>query len=131
MMRSVTRAFTHGTVLARAAIYRIRRSVGRGMDFVRVGGVEVRNFPQFFGVPEFSEFPASFPQLVFACPPRMCVGALCVPCAEVLLLEAPGGLVIFLQFSCNFSSISPNLPAIFLQFPAIFPQFPAIFRIWI
>ena len=52
----------------------------------REGGIEVRNFLQ----------------LLFACPPRVLVGALCVPCAEVLLLEASGGWVTAPQFSRNF-----------------------------
>ena len=43
-----------------------------------------------------------------ACPPRVLVGALCVPCAEVLLLQASGGLVI-----------APHSPPNFPQFFAI------------
>ena len=74
--------------------------------------------PQFFAIfckyPQFSSF---FPQLLFACPPCMLVGALCVPCAEVLLLEASGGLLTAPQF--------PH------KSPAISPQFPTIFRNWI
>ena len=51
--------------------------------------------------------------LPFACPPCVVVGALCVPCAEVLLLEASGGLVEALQFSCNFPAISRKSPQYF------------------
>ena len=57
-------------------------------------------------------FPTIFPELLCARPPRMCVGALCVPCAEVVLLEAAGGLV--------------TAPQLFRHFPAIFPQFVTI-----
>ena len=48
----------------------------------------------------------NFPQLFFACPRGVLVGALWVPCAEVLLLEASGGLVMAPQFSRNFHAIS-------------------------
>ena len=72
-----------------------------------------RNFAFFRNFPQFS---AVFPQLLVACPPDVLVGALCVPCAEVLLLEASGGLGVFPQFP----AISRN-----------FPQFPAISRNWI
>ena len=62
-----------------------------------------------------------FPAIALACPPRVLVGALCVPCAEVVLLEASGGSVEALRSSRNF--------------PAIFPQFlrnfRAMFRNWI
>ena len=52
-------------------------------------------------------FPAFFPQLLFACPPCVLVGALCVPCTEISLLQA--------------SRCLHTTP----QFPAIFPQFLA------
>ena len=45
------------------------------------------NFSQLPNFLNFLRFPAIFPQLPFACPPRVLVGILCVPCAEVLLLE--------------------------------------------
>ena len=79
------------------------------------GGPQVfvicRNFSQLFAIFR------SFPQLPCACPPRVRVGALCVPCAEVLLFEASAGYgtAIFLLFSPNF--------------PAIFPQFTQFFAI--
>ena len=63
----------------------------------------LRNFPQF---------PAIFPQLLFACPPRALVGALHVPCAEVLPLEALGGLL--------------TAPPSLWEISRIFPQFFAI-----
>ena len=44
----------------------------------------------------------NFSQLLFAYPPRVRVGALCVSCAEVLLLEASAGVVTAPQFSRNF-----------------------------
>ena len=69
------------------------------------GGTAIfRNFSQFP-----TPFPAISPLLPFACPPCVLVGALCVPCAEVLLLEASAGLVRHR----NFSAISRNFPAIF------------------
>ena len=68
-------------------------------------GIEARNFSQFFAI---------FRQRLFACPPCVLVGALCVPCAEVLLFEASGGLVPALQFFRDISAISHNFPAIFL-----------------
>ena len=55
----------------------------------REGGVEVRNFVQSFAI---SPFPANSPQLFFACPPCVLVGARCVLFAEVLLLKASHGL---------------------------------------
>ena len=60
----------------------------------------------------FSQFAAIFPQLLFVCPPCVPVGALCVPCAEVLLFEASGGSLTAPQFSRNFSTISPQFVAI-------------------
>ena len=57
---------------------------------------------------------AIFSQLPFACPPRVLVGALCVPCADVLLREAFGrfgySTAIFPQFSRNFSPLDLTLP---------------------
>ena len=95
------------------------------MYSLRAGGEGGRNFPQFYRnftaiLPQFyrnftailPQFPAIFPELLCARPPRMCVGALCVPCAEVALLEAAGGLV--------------TAPQLFRHFPAIFPQFVTI-----
>ena len=64
-----------------------------------VGGIKVRNCRSF------SQFPANFPPSHFACPPRVRVGALCVPCAEVLLLEASGGLVMAPQLSATSISV--------------------------
>ena len=49
-------------------------------------------------------------QLLFACPPCVLVGALCVPCAEVLLLGASGGLITAPQFSRCFSLLDLTLP---------------------
>ena len=61
------------------------------------------NFPQFIAIShDFLLFPAILPQLPFACPSPVRVGALGVPCAEVLLLEALGGLGMAPQFSNNF-----------------------------
>ena len=64
--------------------------------------------PQFFTVSgifalfrSFSQFPAIFRQLLFARPPHVRVDAPCVPCAEVLLLEASGGLGAALPFFCS------------------------------
>ena len=55
----------------------------------------------------------NFPQFSCNClslvPPGVGVGALCVPCAEVVLLEALGGLVA-----------APQFPAIFAFFPQSF-----------
>ena len=74
------------------------------------GGVEVRNFSQFVAIPQFS---AIFPQLPFACHPRVLVGALCVPCAEVLLREAFGrfgyGTAVFPAISRNCSQLDLTL----------------------
>ena len=64
---------------------------------------------------QFRDFPSS-PQ--FARPPRVRVGALCVPCAEVLLLEALGVLVTAPLFFRNFPQFSRN----FSQFPRNFSQ---------
>ena len=58
----------------------------------------------------FSQLSAIFSPLLFARPPA-CVLP-CVPRADLLLLEAAGGLVM-----------APNF---FRSFPAIFPQFFAI-----
>ena len=49
-----------------------------------------------------SQYSAIFRPLLFACPPRVRVGALRVPCAEVSLFEAAGSLVWALQFSRDF-----------------------------
>ena len=69
--------------------------------FGQGGGIEDQNF-----FCNFPQFPAIFPNCLLLAPPCALIGALCVPCAEVLLLEASGGLVTA-------------------------PQFPAIFRNWI
>ena len=54
------------------------------------------------------------------------VGALCVLCAEVLLLQAPGGLVTAPQFPGSFPAISRNFCAIgFLRSPTAIPPPPA------
>ena len=58
---------------------------GGGLQFLAV----FRNFAISRNFTQFPAFSPS-PQLLFACPPRVRVGALCVPCAEVLLLEASG-----------------------------------------
>ena len=70
------------------------------------GGVEGRSFSKIF-----HNF-ATFPQLLFACPPGVLLVPCVSPCAEVLLLEASGGLVTAPQFPRNF-------PSIFQQFSAI------------
>ena len=67
--------------------------------------MEVGNFRNFLQFRNFSQISAIFPQLLFGWSPLL-VGALCVPCAEVLLLEASGGLVAAPQFSRNFSHFS-------------------------
>ena len=46
------------------------------------GGAEARNCSQFRNFPHF---PAVFPRLLCACARYVLVGALCLPCAEVLL----------------------------------------------
>ena len=51
-----------------------------------------------------------FPQLLFARPPCVPLRALCVPCAEVVLREAAGGLVTAPQFPPNFSQLDLTLP---------------------
>ena len=62
-----------------------------------------RNFSQFPAIfRNFPQFPAIFPELLFAHPSYVLVGALCVPCVEVLLLEASGGLATAPQFSAIF-----------------------------
>ena len=89
------------------------------MEYLRSGGQqeqvalsEIRNFSHFFAI---LQFPAIFPQLLFAYPPRMLVGALCVPCAELLLFEASHALAP--QFFHNF-------PQFFvIGFDASRPQF--------
>ena len=67
------------------------------------GGVEVRIFRNSA---IFLNFPQNFPPLHFASPPRVLVGALCVPCAEAMLLEASGALIT--AFSCEFPAIFRN-----------------------
>ena len=57
------------------------------------GGAEVRNLSQFSAAIAFCLSPSRA---------RWCP-ALCVPCAEMLLLEASRGLVTAPQFSRNFS----------------------------
>ena len=66
--------------------------------------MEVHNFWQVLEI---------FLHLLFACPPCMLVGALCVACAKVLLFEASGGLVPAPQFFRDFPTISRSFPAIF------------------
>ena len=56
---------------------------------VQGGGLTSAIFHTFS---HLSQFSAIFPQMLFACPPCVLVGALCVPCVEVLLLEAPSTL---------------------------------------
>ena len=75
------------------------------------GRIGVRHFPQFSAV-----FRGLF---VSGCPPCVFVGALCVPCAAVLLLEAPGGLVTAPQFS----AVCPQFPQ-FLQMDLTLPEPP-------
>ena len=96
------------------------------------GGIEVRNFfyyyyyyyyiifihfyfSQFFAISEsfaifrnVPHFSGDFPQLLSACPPRVLAGALCVLRAQVLLLEASGGLAP--QFSHNFPLLFAHAP---------------------
>ena len=83
----------------------------------RGGGLSCAGFRPFFAI---SHFPRNFPQfsaIVFTCPPCVLIGALCVPCADVLLLEASGGLVAAPQFF-------RNIPAIFrISPPAIARNF--------
>ena len=55
------------------------------------GGVVVRKFSQFRNFPQFS-------RIAFRPSPSRAVGALRVPCGEVLLVEAAGGLVTGPQF---------------------------------
>ena len=53
---------------------------------------------------------SDFPQLPFARPPCVPLDALCVPCAEVVLREAAGGLVTALQFPRKFSQLDLTPP---------------------
>ena len=64
-------------------------------------------------------FPAMFPPLPFARPPGVRVGALCVPCADLLPLGAAGGLVTTPLFSRQLFRIAHDFP----QFPVFPPQF--------
>ena len=66
------------------------------------GGLRSASFHNFAIFRNFPQFSAVFPQSLFARPPCALVGARCVPCAEVLLLEASGGLVTALQSIRNF-----------------------------
>ena len=74
------------------------------------GGSEIfaifRNFPQLHKLLQFF-------RNWFCLSPCVLVGALCVPCAEVLLLEALGGWVTATQFSRIFSAIFGNFPQFF------------------
>ena len=84
--------------------------------------MEFRCFPHIFAiVRNFPHFPTFLPQLLFARPNGGRVGALCVPCAEVLLREAAGGLVTAPQFPRNSLQV-------FLHFPQFPHNFPAVFR---
>ena len=80
------------------------------------GSVIFRNFENFRILSQFS---TSFPQLLFASPACVLVGALRIPCAEVLLLEDLEGndTAIFPQFFCNYSAIFPLLFAIGFDAP--------------
>ena len=74
----------------------------------------------------FPHFPAifhDFPQLLFACPRCVLVGAPCVPCAEVLLVDVSGGLGTAPQFYCNFPRFFGNW--ILRSLTAIPPPRPA------
>ena len=63
--------------------------------------------PHFFAIfRNILQFPAVFSQLLYAHPPRVRVVALCAPCAEVLLLEASGGLVTAPRLYCNVPQFS-------------------------
>ena len=85
-----------------------------------------RSFSQFFAIfCDFSQFPAIFRYFLqffaifcvfsaIACcpsPSRACWCPVC-PCAEVLLLEASGGLITVPQFFRNFSQLDLTLPNI-------------------
>ena len=72
---------------------------------------------QFLAISQFFAIFHDFPQLLFACPLCVLVGALCVPCAEVLLLEASEGLVMAPQFPPQFSRN-------FWQFDLMLPSCP-------
>ena len=66
------------------------------------GGIAIRNFSQSLA---FSLFFLQFSAIF-----RMFVGALCVPCAAVLLHEALEALVTAPQFFRNFSQFDLTLP---------------------
>ena len=73
------------------------------------GAVEVYQFRNFHNFLQFSRHHLLLVHVV-----------VCVPCAEVLLLEAsggPGGLVTAPQFSANFPKISRNFPRMDLPLP--------------
>ena len=53
------------------------------------GGLRSAKFTQLFAISQFS---AIFPPTLLPCPPRVRVGAPCVPCAEVLLCRAARNL---------------------------------------
>ena len=95
-------------VLATALRFCGQRGGGGALGSAPGGKVsQFRSFSQFFAI---SRNFTIFRQSLFACPPRVRVGALRVPGAEVVLFEASGGLVTAPQFSRSF------------------PQFPAFFR---
>ena len=78
-----------------------------------------RNGSQFFA--NFRKFPHCF-RNCFLFVQLRAVGALCVPCADMLLLEALGGLVAALQFSRNFPAVFRD--GIRLSLTAIHPLPP-------
>ena len=96
------------------------------LPFMQVPGAiagTTRFFSTFRNVPQLSAF---YPQLPFARPPRMRVGAPCAPYAEVLLFEAAGGLVMAPQFSRIFPQFSRISPTFFPHFFCNFCQFFAV-----
>ena len=59
----------------------------------------------------------NFSAIAFRLSPLRALGALCVPCAEVALLAASGGLVAAPQFFCNFPQFSRNYAPLDLMLP--------------
>ena len=84
----------------------------QGQAAAPVEGIEVHNFSPFHAILHFFAIFRNFSAICFLLVSRA-VGVLCVPCAEMLLLEASGRLVTAPPIARNFM------------------QFFAIFHIWI
>ena len=83
---------------------------------IGVGGIEVRNFPQFSATLQFFTIFRNLSQCSTISELPFCLSTLracwwpCLRCAEVLLLEALGGLVAAPRFPRNFSQFDLTLP---------------------